>query len=564
MPPYSKKPLLSEMDEHLLAGTELVNGLAPPVETPDWLLPPPPSKLVEEHTEDAPVEDVSPARLEDPPEAPARHPLQDDPASPSYALHEMLSGRTRRAPLLLPEPEIQGVLPPTDLPGLDDAKYATNYEADEAEYNPAPPPVTPSAPEPEPDYRAMLGSADAESRQLAIGALINRAGTQVNAAFTNSKPDYAFADRLDALSKEPVSRAQKQMELMRLMHKAKQDRVLKDPQSLESKAAQEAFIRHHPRTAESMGVEHIRGMSADQLKPYVGDEFKFMSLDRQLANDTFNHDDKDRNFHMREASLDNKKSEFLRGQFGKWDEKIKDIVPVVGLMKEVEEIAPGYIRGGEGGIQIADRILQSVPKDAGSNWEPVIKSKLKSAVGLLFKRFSHPMTGSNFTAIEQEQFAKILHDAMLSSPAAQAAALDIVRRETFQRLKSKEAAYREVIIDDPDMWARYQKVGGTSVTDPVFGDLFDAMPFKPGGAEGQGSTAPPIDTSTGVEEPAGLGAITGAAKTVIQKVVGGGAPPKTTKTAEAPASKTLKNGSVWTLQPNGKYKMTSPPTAAAK
>lgn len=211
-----------------------------------------------------------------------------------------------------------------------------------------------------------------------------------------------------------------------------------------------------------------------------GFEFKEGESERDQVN-------KDRAFAAGEDARSAVQARFDGTQLAGYSKAINDLVPLTANLQEIDNIQPGLIRGKADGLTSANwfemKAKGALPKGLGTQLEPAQESKLRSATLLLAQRYVRPMAGANFTESEQAQFAKILNDALLAGPEAQAAAIDLIRRETHRKLVEKESAYR-TIVSDPAVWKAYQTIGGLTSNDPVFSDLKGNVGEQVGPARG--------------------------------------------------------------------------------
>lgn len=314
------------------------------------------------------------------------------------------------------------------------------------------------------DYAARQRAT--ESATAAPGKKLNfdKASDALYAAQTGTAPRQLFRDTPGTKS-DP---------LLDLKKKLLEARINKQSAPAAGKeAANPALVAalkaRNPEYFEKLGPTD--GVTADDVKIMAqmagGDASLGLNKDKHAYNQSV-QERKLTNYETQQKAVQDR---YAGTQFGKYHDDIKDIVPMVGALKEVEKVAPGLTRG----IvtpQTADALSEfnkaKLELPGGSQFTSQQAANLKSALGIMRQAFVRPLAGANLTEPEIADFRRILQDAWTSPPEVQAAAIDIIRGIMGSKLKITENNYRGGIIKDPQMWADFEAGQGLTSKDPIF------------------------------------------------------------------------------------------------
>lgn len=435
----------------------------------------------------------------------------------------------------------------------------------------APVPVPESTPAPDRDAKFLeflkSGGAKTESKY-------DRASEALYSAFSGKPLSQEFFARPSMLAVEREKALGKQVGGITAGDIAAQNSALQDPD----------FTRFLG------GEQNIRAMSADDIIKQrngfntgtrIGNQSTQFDTTLEFKKQQEQHDremDELRNgYTTQRIALAQEGQKAVQRRFAgtnlvKFAETIEKDVPTVSLLQQIEEMAPGFTHGivdtdnPAAAITEWDRIKSTLPGDLGSQLTSKEKTKLKNATLMAYDFFRRPLAGANLTDAERADYMKMLSSALLSTPEAQAGALDLIRKATGHKIRAKEAAYTQVIT--PEDWERYMLDGGVSSRMKIFEGAFGpAQPVEESGMDlGPGDVVPAIQdtlqqgtravapvvkqakqavkravttlpTSTPVREPSGA----------IAPITDGGTPPKA-QTRKAYSKSTNKT---YTLDANG-------------
>lgn len=162
---------------------------------------------------------------------------------------------------------------------------------------------------------------------------------------------------------------------------------------------------------------------------------------------------------------------------------IKDDVPIIQALKTLDEVAPGLIEGlPDEATKDSLGFLTKVSNDPkilqniGTNWTDEKTLKVRATSELIKNLFAHKMWGSALSGVENANKQKLFMDALGGSPAAQAIAIDALRRMEFGTLRNAEAATRV----PRNHLEEYARKGGVSTRMDMFKDLLPADDDAPG------------------------------------------------------------------------------------
>lgn len=266
-------------------------------------------------------------------------------------------------------------------------------------------------------------------------------------------------------------------------------------------AAQNAFIGAVPDLAKRMGVEAVRGMTADQLKAYL--TFGSGEAQRQLRDDLAEKDlgfKKERaaaNDGFRKEALKNAalrielqkqqtagvESRYQRTAFkSDYLDKIHPVRPALAALANINEDFPEFVQGSSELVKehlndprrpIGDLLDRAAM--LGTRLKGPELNKLQQEFALLKYSIARPEVGANFTGIEKEIWDTILPGASLGDPKAMAIGVALMRKKLARTLHDMESGARARMgsgviqgVDPEAPWKEYDAAGGWSARHPLF------------------------------------------------------------------------------------------------
>ncbi len=298
-----------------------------------------------------------------------------------------------------------------------------------------------------------------------------RTSAALYAAFTHGKvPDWAFGNQATSKAADPLAAFRAEMLAKRFgfdQDKEAWDRSM-DQRKQDEKERQNNVIE----SLKTRGV--ITAEQAQALREAYADK-NYALQERKVTN--------------QEKATNATQGRFSNTSLQKYGDKIAADVPMVALLKDIENQSPGLITGDVrellkvtgGKNPLADpaaseedvlgflaRLKEMAPKGLGSRMESTKAARIRSAIAQLENMVTHDLFGASLTKVEADKAKRVFRSGLLDSPEAQAAVLDMFRQMIREKLKSREAAVRPGIDLTEGLWDQYTQGGGISSEDPIF------------------------------------------------------------------------------------------------
>ncbi len=377
---------------------------------------------------------------------------------------------------------------------------------------------------------------------------MGRAMNTFTQALTGAKADNGFYDNMDEQAALPEKQALKDFDLSEIQRQKSAAVANKDPSSPENRAAQLTFKNVNPELAAQIGDAALGGMTADDLKPYIGVQDKrsnnaanldikgqALGVSKDKVAESGRHNlvseaNAQTGLALQAAApghVDNRNTNNSVQKLGAATSKT--FSEFKSTLEDIEKDFPGLIAGKvprDFELTPADKAALKVPFGLGSNFVTPKMQKLQTQVKTVRDLISRARSGAVLNASEEKHYLSLIGDNIFSNPQALAEGLRTITKGIGEKLRDTQLAYGPAASPGLASLPAYEEAGGTSYNNPIWG--LDTPPAAPP------RQAPPMPTSAPVREPGGA-----------QAPVPGAGPRRTE----------LADGSVWEELPDGSAKM---------
>lgn len=340
-------------------------------------------------------------------------------------------------------------------------------------------------------FAKLQQARDTGKEQRLIGNM-GQAFSTANAALSGTKPDLAFDRSLVEQAGIPEAQAQKDISTaITAGAAADKARLAEEKADLE-------------RTYKDWLIKKIEADMVD--KDRKGDQ-----TDRRLTEQERNNRDRAalarkraEDAAKRGSGVDNRNVNASVQKLGEKTAKIYS--EFAAAFRDLEGAQPGLVAGNvpeKFQLSAADKAALRMPMGVGTKFVSPPTVALLKQVQNIRDLISRARSGAVLNEGEEKHYRSLISDDVLADPSALASGLKLVRDGIAQKLRDQQLPFGEAAAPGLESLTAYERGGGTSYRDPIWGLLKDGKPYPwptPDAAPAP-TEAPPLPTDVPVKEP---------------------------------------------------------------